>query len=334
MKKRIIVTLLMLAMLCTIFVGCESSSESPSESTVSGNSAEGDFPNDTITIIVPWGVGGGADVISRKFAQVAEKYIDQPIVVENHTGASGTIGMADAFEKKADGYTIVVANGPLFTLIPRYANTNYRLEDFTPLKGVRTVSLMLLVNPEKSGLESYEDLIEYGETNKIKYATSSGPGSDQYVLATAAFKTLGIEAEPVVFNSETEAINAIATGQVDMALATPPGYYGHQREGTIKAIATFYPDSVETEFGSVTPVKELGTAIEFLGMDFFAVRSDVPEDIKAILLEVINKVYADEEFISYMEELGYPIWNVNSDEVLDVIKTQEEEFSKYVKIIE
>lgn len=52
-----------------------------------------DYPNGPVTIICPWGVGGGADVISRKISEVAKNYFDQPIIVENHTGASGTIGM-------------------------------------------------------------------------------------------------------------------------------------------------------------------------------------------------------------------------------------------------
>lgn len=48
------------------------------------------------------GVGGGADTIARKITQVAGKYFDQPLIVENHTGASGTIGMSDAFDAPAD----------------------------------------------------------------------------------------------------------------------------------------------------------------------------------------------------------------------------------------
>ena len=73
-----------------------------------GDAAAGaaDYPNGPVTIICPWGVGGGADVISRKISEVAKNYFDQPIIVENHTGASGTIGMMDALDADADGYTI------------------------------------------------------------------------------------------------------------------------------------------------------------------------------------------------------------------------------------
>ena len=96
-------------------------------STAKGGDAEAgaaDYPNGPVTIICPWGVGGGADVISRKISEVAKNYFDQPIIVENHTGASGTIGMMDALDADADGYTMVVTNGPLFSLTPKYIDVS------------------------------------------------------------------------------------------------------------------------------------------------------------------------------------------------------------------
>ena len=170
-----------------------------------------DYPNGPVTIICPWGVGGGADVISRKISEVAKNYFDQPIIVENHTGASGTIGMMDALDADADGYTMILANGPLFSLTPKFIDVSYDLSDFTMLRGMRQVSLMVLTNPQKSGMKTFDDLINYGKTHKITYATSSGPGGDQYVVSSAMFKSLGIEAEPVVMGSEAESINAVVS---------------------------------------------------------------------------------------------------------------------------
>ena len=144
----------------------------------------------------------------------------------------------------ADGYTMVLANGPLFSLTPKFIDVSYDLSDFTMLRGMRQVSLMILTNPQKSGMKTFDDLINYGKTHKITYATSSGPGGDQYVVSSAMFKALGIEAEPVVMGSEAESINAVVSGQVDCGLGTPPAYYSHQEEGTIQAVATFYPETV------------------------------------------------------------------------------------------
>ena len=293
-----------------------------------------DYPNGPVTIICPWGVGGGADVISRKISEVAKNYFDQPIIVENHTGASGTIGMMDAMDADADGYTMVVTNGPLFSLTPKYIDVSYELSNFTMLRGMRQVALMILTNPQKSGMKTFDDLINYGKTHKITYATSSGPGGDQYVVSSAMFKSLGIEAEPVVMGSEAESINAVVSGQVDCGLGTPPAYYSHQEEGTVQAVATFYPETVQTPYGEVKSIKDWDVDVEFAGMDCLAVRSDVPQEIVDKLNAMLDDVYADSKFTGFMDEMGYPLWDAKGDEVTKFIEDQMDSMDKYVEMFE
>ena len=79
--------------------------------------SDGAFPEKQITIIMPWSLGGGPDTIARQVASYGEKYLGVPVIVENHTGGSGTIAMNDALQAEDDGYTMVVANGPLFKLL-------------------------------------------------------------------------------------------------------------------------------------------------------------------------------------------------------------------------
>lgn len=335
MKK--VVTLLMVGiLLINSLSGCGNDSVSTSTSTanVSTTSDVSDYPDKSVTIICPWGVGGGADVISRKIAEIGKKYFDQPIIVENHTGASGTIGMTDALNEPADGYTLVVTNGPLFSLTPKFIDVSYQLSDFTMLRGMRTVSLMLLTNPKNSQIESLDDLIEYGKSNKITYSTSSGPGGDQYVVASAMFKSLGIDAEPVVMSSEAESINAVVSGQVVCGLGTPPAYYSNAEEGTINAIATFYPEAVDTPYGEVKSLKDYGIDVEFAGMDCLAVRSDVPQEIVDKINEMLDSVYQDKEFTDWMDQMEYPLWSANGDEVTKFIEDQMNSMDKYVEEIE
>ena len=99
--------------------------------------SDGAFPEKQITIIMPWSLGGGPDTIARQVASYGEKYLGVPVIVENHTGGSGTIAMNDALQAEDDGYTMVVANGPLFSLTPSFINVNYTLDDITPLIGMR-----------------------------------------------------------------------------------------------------------------------------------------------------------------------------------------------------
>lgn len=141
--KKMMAMLMAGSMLLAGLTGCGGSTAKGGGAAASAD----DYPNGPVTVICPWGVGGGADVIARKISEVAKNYFDQPIIVENHTGASGTIGMMDAMDADADGYTMVVANGPLFSLTPKYIDVSYDLSDFTMLRGMRQVSLMIRRNP-------------------------------------------------------------------------------------------------------------------------------------------------------------------------------------------
>lgn len=329
MKRRIIAAVMALTLACSALAGCGKTDSSSSAAAGGGDA----YPTKPVTIICPWGVGGGADVIARKVAQIGEEYLGQPIIVENHTGASGTLGMADALAADADGYTMFTTTGPLFSLTPKYVPVEYELSDFTLLKGMRSGSLVMLANPGKSGVESFDDLKALGADRKIKYGTSGGPGSDQYVLATAAFKMMGIEAEAVVFESASEAINAIVSGQVDMSITTPPQYYDFEESGDIKTIATFDPTSLETPFGTVPSLKELGVDVEFTCMDCFAIRADVPEEALTALRDMLDKVYADEEFTSFMNEMGYPINDDDTAELEAFVADQMEQMNQYVETI-
>ena len=340
MKKRF-AFLLALALMLTALTACGGKTETSTvpENTSGSSQAEepsasSDYPNKTVTIICPWGVGGGADTIARKITQVAEKYFDQPIIVENHTGASGTIGMGDAFDAAADGYTLVTANGPLFSLTPKYVDVQYTLDDFTMLRGMRTVSLMVVTNPKTTGFQSFDDILEYGKSHKLTYATSSGPGGDQYVVSSAAFISMGIEAEPVVLGSEAEVVNAIASGQVDLGLCTPPSYYAFQEEGTALAVATFYPEDVETKFGTVKCMENWGIDAIFGGMDCLAIRSDVPQEIIDKLNAMLDEVYADPDFTDYLKEMGYNLWDAKGDEVQTFIENQMDSMERYVELLE
>ena len=186
--------------------------------------SDGAFPEKQITIIMPWSLGGGPDTIARQVASYGEKYLGVPVIVENHTGGSGTIAMNDALQAEDDGYTMVVANGPLFSLTPSFINVNYTLDDITPLIGMRITEFVVLTN-SKSGITNIDELKAYAaEGNTIKYATTGGPGNDSYTMISVLFKLLDIPAEPVPYDGGQEAINALVGGHVDVAIGSPPTY--------------------------------------------------------------------------------------------------------------
>lgn len=293
------------------------------------------FPTKQVTIIMPWSLGGGPDTIARQVASYGEKYLGVPVIVENKTGGAGTIAMAAALQAKDDGYSMVVANGPLFSLTPSFQNVNYKLDDITPLIGMREVEFVVLTNPKKSGIETLDQLKDYSASGKtIKYATTGGPGNDSYTMISVLFKKLGLAAEAVPYDGGQDAINALAGGHVDVAIGSPPVYRDYVKSGELACIGTFIPDGIDVDgIGHIPSFKEQGIDVEFIGMDYFAVRSSVDPEKQKVLTEFIQKVYADPDFQKFMSEMGMTAWGGTEDEILQKISDQTESMKDYIALL-
>ena len=300
-----------------------------------GAKEEVKFPNKKVTIIMPWGLGGGPDTIARKVASYGEKYLGVPVIVENKIGGAGTIAMDALMQASDDGYTMVVSNGPLFSLTPAFVQVNYTIEDITPLIGMRVVEFVILSNPKYSNLKTLDQLIALGKSGKsIKYATTGGPGNDSYTMISVLFKKLGLNAQAVPYSGGQDAINALLGGHVDIAIGSPPVYRDYVKSGEFACLGTFIPDGIEVEgIGKIPSFKEQGIAAEFVGMDYFAVKSSVDDAKKAVLTKFIQDVYADPEFKAFMRNLGMEAWAATEDEIIKEIDLQTVAMKEYIDLL-
>ena len=293
------------------------------------------FPEKQVTIIMPWSLGGGPDTIARQVASYGDKYLGVPVIVENHTGGAGTIAMNDALQAADDGYTMVVANGPLFSLTPSFVNVNYTIDDITPLIGMRITEFVILTNA-KSGITNIQELKDYAaQGNTIKYATTGGPGNDSYTMISVLFKMLDIPSEAVPYDGGQEAINALVGGHVDVAIGSPPTYRDYVINGDLNCLGTFIPEGLDVEgIGHIDSFKDQGIDVEFTGMDYFAVRSSVDDGRKEVLTNFIQQVYADPEFQEFMKGMGMAAWESTESEILDMIDSQTEAMTEYIPLVQ
>ena len=321
MKKLVTITLIL-----TLFLSLVA---------ISTGHAEAKWPAKEITIIQPWSLGGGPDVITRKIASYSDKILGVPMIVENHTGGSGTIGMHDFLDAKDDGYTLFCCNGPLFSLTPSFIDVNYTIEDISPLVGIRITEFVILTN-SSSGITDIKGLVEYANQGKtVTYATTGGPGNDSWTMITALFKTLGIPAEAVPYDGGQEAINALVGGHVDIAIGSPPVYREYVVNGQLNCLGTFIPEGLDVDkIGHIPSFKEQGVDIEFTGMDYFAVRNTVDMEKQKILKDFVLQVYADAEFQQFMTDMGMAPWKADGQEILAMVEAQTKSMVDYIKLVQ
>ena len=107
--KKVIKTVSLLVACTPVLIGCGGKSED-------SNTGQSQFPERDVKLIVPFAVEGGTDAVARALANAAEKHLGSTIVVENKTGGSGAVGMAEGSNSEADGYTVTMMTREIVTL--------------------------------------------------------------------------------------------------------------------------------------------------------------------------------------------------------------------------
>jgi len=201
-------------------------------------SAQG-YPTRSIKIVVPFGVGGPADIYARFLGAKIGDTLGQPVVVENRPGGGAVIG-SDAVAKSApDGYTLLMMSNTHTvneTLIPKKPYT--LMKDLAPITGVNYSDLLMVVHPTVQP-NSLKELIAQAKAHpgKLNYA-SSGPGTP-YHMAGELFKSMaGVDIVHVPHKGSDQARVAVLGAQVHMMIDAITTMAPNVRAGKVKAMGT------------------------------------------------------------------------------------------------
>jgi tripartite-type tricarboxylate transporter receptor subunit TctC len=200
------------------------------------------WPQRPVRVIVPFGLGGSADVAARFLAEPLQAALGQPFVIENRPGAGAVIG-TDAVAKSApDGYTLLLMSNTHTaneTLIP---NRPYRLmTDLAPVASINIAHHVLAVHPSIPA-QNLAELIALLKANPGKYDyASSGPGTPYHVAGEVFLSMAGAQATHVPFRGSNEARTALIAGQVPIMFDAIPTMREQIAGGRVRGIATTGP---------------------------------------------------------------------------------------------
>ncbi len=198
------------------------------------------WPTKPITLVVPFPPGGPTDVAARIVAQKMSGALKQNIVVDNRSGASGTVGAAVAARAAPDGYTFVMLATPTLLASHLYGPTSYDIfKNFTPVGSMYDLPIVLVVNPKAlPEVTTLPGLIEKAkaEGGKLNY-TTAGTGSFGH-LTTEQLKNNGkFEMQHVPYRGSAPAVTDLIGGQVPAMFSDLVAVIPHIRAGTLRAIA-------------------------------------------------------------------------------------------------
>ncbi|MGJ7504382.1 Bug family tripartite tricarboxylate transporter substrate binding protein [Variovorax sp. ZT5P49] len=274
---------------------------------VAGTAFAQAWPAKPITLIVPFPPGGPTDVASRIVAQKMSLALKQNIVIDNRSGASGTVGAAAAARAPADGYTFVMLATPTLLASHLYGPTGYDIfKNFTPVGSVYDLPIVLVVNPKSlPDVTGVQGLIAKAkaEGGKLNY-TSAGAGSFGH-LTTEQLKNIGkFDMQHVPYRGSAPAVTDLIGGQVPAMFSDLVGVLPHIKAGKLRAIAVGSGQRVSL-LPDVKTVAEQG----FPGFDATSwggllAPAGTPKDVIDRMSAELKTALADKEVQDKLQSVG------------------------------
>jgi len=205
------------------------------------------FPSRAITIIVPFSAGGPSDVMARILAERMKVTLNEAVLVENVTGAGGSIGVGRAAKSPADGYTISfghlgthVANGAIYKL-------GYDLvADLEPV-ALLPSNPMIVVSKNAVPAKTLKELLDWLKARPAPAAAgTAGAGSGSHVAGLAFEAATGIKLQYVPYRGTGPAMNDLVAGQIDLIVDQTSNSIQQVRAGNIRAYAIVDSKRVES----------------------------------------------------------------------------------------
>ena len=198
-----------------------------------------DYPNRTITMVIPYSAGGPTDAMARMLATAIRPVLGQTMIVENKAGGGSNLGAEYVARAQPDGYTLMLGtSAPLAINQYLYANLKYDpLKSFAPVIQVGYLPNVLLVNPSVP-VKNARELIAYTQANpgKVSFA-SSGSGASSHLAGVMFNLQTGTDILHVPYKGTGPALNDLLGGQVQVAFTDVLSALPFLEAGKLRALA-------------------------------------------------------------------------------------------------
>jgi len=199
--------------------------------------AQSDWPNRPVTIVVPWPAGGSTDSLVRVITQFMAGATGQGFVVENRTGATGTVGHAFVARARGDGYTLLVGTNSTYAIAPHLmSGLPYDDAALAPISLLATTPQMLVGHPGQP-FSDFAGFLAFARANpgRLSFA-SSGNGGTSHLATELLMQMAGLEMLHVPYRGGAPAAQAQLAGEVQVTFVDAITAIPHLRAGGMRAL--------------------------------------------------------------------------------------------------
>lgn len=289
------------------------------------------WPTKQVTIVVPFTAGGSTDVVARLLGQKLGEMWGQSVVIDNRAGAGGNIGTALVAKAPADGHTLLMASGSIFTVNPHlYKKLPFQVTEFTPVTKVAS-GPMLVVVPASYNVKDLQDLIARAKAapRTINFG-SAGLGSQVHMAGENFANAAGIDLVHVPYKGEAAAYNDLMAGQVQVVVGNIAAAGNLVNGGRLKALAVTGKERSRM-MPNVPTVAESGIpGFENTGWFGFMAPAGTPKEVVEKIQRDTAKVLATPEIQSKLASQGMVAVGDKPSEFAEAI---EQESRKWVTVV-
>jgi tripartite-type tricarboxylate transporter receptor subunit TctC len=274
------------------------------------------WPERPITLVVPWGAGGGTDATARIIGALLEKDLGQPVNVVNRTGGNGVVGHQAIAGATPDGYTIGIATVEI-SMMHHQGLTKLNPRDFTPLALMNFDPAALTVSAD-SPYKTFDELFKAIQANKGKLkASGTGLGGIWHLGLSGMLKDLKLDPKDVRFvpsNGAAPAMVDLAAGGVDIVAASLPEARSLIDAGKARPLVVM-ADEPAALYPKVPTLKSLTNSTWTNGAWRGIVGpKGLPADVQTRLSASLKKIYDSREYKDFMSGRGFGVTYADSAE--------------------
>lgn len=297
MRRRIVASLMLAAGFAASLVGGSASAQT--------------FPSRQITLVVPFSAGGPTDTLARILAERMTRALGQTVIVENTTGAAGTLGVARVVRSAPDGYTIGIGHWSTHVVNPAIYPLKFDiLEDLEPLAYIAT-NPQLLVARKDLPPSDLKGLIDYVKANPDKVtAGTAGVGAASHISGLYFEQKIGAKVRFIPYRGAGPAMQDLMAGQIDIMFDQAANSIPQVQAGKIKAFAVTSKRRLKS-MPDIPTVDEAGLPGLYISVwhGLWAPKGtpkEVTAKLSAAILESIADPQVREKFAGLGQEIPEP----------------------------
>lgn len=295
--------------------------------------AAAQYPERTITVIVPFPAGGSGDVTARLVTPKLSETLKQSVIIDNRGGANGAIGASAMAAAAPDGYTLLVGSIGVFAINPAL----FKDLKYNPQKDFDLISLLVrtpnvLVTSKDFPVKTVAELIDHLKKNpgKVTFA-SSGTGSSDHLTAALFWQKTGTSAIHVPYRGGGPAINDLVAGHANVSFQNLGAIAQHVKSGALKALAVT-SDKRSATLPDVPTMAEAGVAdLHVFSWQGAAGPKGLPPAVKAKLEAEFAAAAKSPEAKAKFEAVGFEVVASNGEQFKKFV---DDEIARWKQVIE